>query len=151
MKKKDNISFKTYSAKPNEVERKWLLVDAEGQTLGRLSTRVATLLRGKHKPEFTPHIDTGDFVVVINASKVKLTGAKEENKVYFHNTLYPGGGRYEKFADVFNKKPERVIEDAVWGMLPKNNLGRKIYGKLKVYANADHPHTAQSPAPVTLG
>jgi large subunit ribosomal protein L13 len=148
--KVDTQSFRTYSAKPLEVERKWYLVDAEGKTLGRMASRIAAILRGKHKPQYTPHVDTGDFVIVINAAKVQLTGAKPQKKMYYHNTLYPGGARWEKFADVLRKRPERIIEEAVWGMLPKSDLGRKIYKKLKVYAGPDHPHAAQKPQKLEL-
>ncbi len=143
-------SFKTYSAKPGEVERKWLVVDAENQILGRLATQVATLLRGKHKPQFTPHIDTGDFVVVLNASKIRLTGKKAEQKEYFHHTQYPGGARFTPFKVALQRKPGFVIEHAVWGMLPKNILGRNLFRKLKVYAGTEHPHTAQQPEPFKL-
>ena len=143
-KKTDNI-LKTKFAKNGEVEKKWLVVDAEGQTVGRLATKVASLLRGKHKPFFTLHVDTGDFVIVINAGKVKLTGKRMDQKEYYHNTLYPGGARFEKFKDVKATKPEMIIESAVRGMLPKNTLGRETFMKLKVYAGAEHPHEAQMP------
>ncbi|HWQ26249.1 MAG TPA: 50S ribosomal protein L13 [Chlorobaculum sp.] len=139
------ISFKTYSAKPAEVERAWYVIDAENQVLGRLAVQIATVLRGKHKPQFTPHIDTGDFVVVTNAEKVALTGKKQDDKTYFSHSHYPGGVKIEKVKDVLRKKPEKVIEHAVWGMLPHNNLGRQLFRKLKVYAGAEHPHASQSP------
>ncbi|HWR02087.1 MAG TPA: 50S ribosomal protein L13 [Chlorobaculum sp.] len=139
------LSFKTYSAKPTEVEKVWYVIDAENQVLGRLAVQIATVLRGKHKPQFTPHIDTGDFVVVTNAEKVALTGKKQEDKTYFSHSHYPGGVRIEKVKDVLRKKPEKVIEHAVWGMLPHNNLGRQLFRKLKVYAGTDHPHAAQCP------
>jgi large subunit ribosomal protein L13 len=139
------ISFKTYSAKPAEVERAWYVIDAENQVLGRLAVQIATVLRGKHKPQFTPHIDTGDFVVVTNADKVALTGKKQDDKTYFTHSHYPGGGKFEKVKDVLQKKPEKVIEHAVWGMLPHNNLGRQLFRKLKVYAGSEHPHASQSP------
>jgi large subunit ribosomal protein L13 len=140
-----STSFKTYSAKPGEVKSSWYIVDAEGQTVGRLATRIARVLRGKHKPQFTPHTDTGDFVVVVNAEKIKLTGKRELQKEYYRNTLYPGGARFEKFLDVRASRPERIIEHAVKGMLPKNTLGRKLGMKLKVYAGTEHPHAAQQP------
>ncbi|NTW51898.1 MAG: 50S ribosomal protein L13 [Chlorobiaceae bacterium] len=139
------LSFKTYSAKPTEVEKVWYVIDAEDQVLGRLAVQIATVLRGKHKPQFTPHIDTGDFVVVTNAEKVALTGKKQDDKTYFSHSHYPGGVRIEKVKDVLRKKPEKVIEHAVWGMLPHNNLGRQLFRKLKVYAGTEHPHAAQCP------
>ncbi len=130
-----------------DTERKWHLVDADGKTLGRVATQVATLLRGKHKTEFTPNADLGDFVVVVNASKVRLTGKRTELKQYFHYTGYPGGGVWEKFEDVLRKHPERVFEHAIKGMLPHNKLGRQMFKKLKVYAGPAHPHAAQQPQP----
>jgi len=130
-----------------DTERKWHLVDAEGKTLGRVATQVATLLRGKHKTTFTPNADIGDFVVVVNASKVRLTGKRAELKQYFHYTGYPGGATWEKFQDVLKKHPERVFEHAIKGMLPHNKLGRQIFKKLKVYAGPAHPHAAQQPQP----
>ncbi len=139
------LSFKTYSAKPAEVERKWYIVDAEGQILGRMAAEIARVLRGKHKAQFTPHIDTGDFIVVTNAEKVALSGRKIEYKTYFHHSNYPGGGKFDHVKDVLKKKPEKVIEHAVWGMLPHNNLGRQLFRKLKVYAGTEHPHAAQCP------
>lgn len=132
-----------------QVEQKWHLVDAEGKTLGRIATQVAHLLRGKHKPVFTPNADLGDFVVVINASKVKVTGKRAELKEYFHYTGYPGGATFEKFKDLMQKHPDRVFEHAIRGMLPHNRLGRQIIKKLKVYAGPDHPHAAQRPEPFT--
>jgi large subunit ribosomal protein L13 len=135
----------TYMAKPLEVERKWLIVDAAGQTLGRLASEVASLIRGKHKPQFTPHIDTGDFVVVINAEKIVLTGKKLEQKKYYRHSGYPGGLRTTTAQQMLNSKPERIIELAVKGMLPKNKLGSSLQTKLKVYAGAEHPHAAQMP------
>ena len=128
-----------------DVEQKWHLVNADGKTLGRVATHVARLLRGKHKPEFTPNADLGDFVVVVNASKVKLTGRRPEMKEYFHHTGYPGGATFEKLQDLIRKHPERVFEHAIKGMLPHNRLGRKIFKKLKVYAGPEHPHVAQQP------
>lgn len=135
----------TYMAKPLEVERKWYIVDAEGQTLGRLASEVASILRGKLKPEFTPHVDAGDFVIVINADKVKLTGNKLQDKIYYTHSLYPGGLKKTTAGDMLNKKPERMFEIAVKGMLPKNSLGRQMFTKLKVYAGTEHPHAAQKP------
>jgi large subunit ribosomal protein L13 len=137
--------MKTYSARPSDVQRQWLVVDAEGRTLGRLATQVAMVLRGKHKPVYTPHIDTGDHVVVINADKIVLTGRKSEDKQYFHHTLYPGGASFTSIRVVMQKHPERVVMRAVQGMMPKNKLGRAMLKKLKVYAGAEHPHAAQQP------
>ncbi|HIF86162.1 MAG TPA: 50S ribosomal protein L13 [Gammaproteobacteria bacterium] len=142
--------MKTYSAKPHEVDQKWLLVDAEGQTLGRMATAIATRLRGKHKPEYTPHIDTGDFVVVINADKVRVTGNKAKDKIYHSHSGFPGGLKSISFEMLLEKAPERVIKQAVKGMLPRNSLGRAMFKKLKVYAGAEHPHTAQQPESVHL-
>ena len=142
--------MKTYSAKPHEVEQKWLLVDAEGQTLGRMATAIATRLRGKHKPEYTPHIDTGDFVVVINADKVTVTGNKAKDKIYYSHSGFPGALKSISFEKLLEKAPERVIKLAVKGMLPRNSLGRAMFKKLKVYAGAEHPHTAQQPESVNL-
>jgi len=139
------LSFKTYSAKPTEVDRKWYVIDAEGQVLGRMASEIAKVLRGKHKPQFTPHIDTGDFIVVTNAEKVALTGKKEEQKSYFSHSHYPGGVKIDHVKDLLKKRPERVIESAVWGMLPHNNLGRQLFRKLKVYTGSEHPHASQSP------
>jgi large subunit ribosomal protein L13 len=143
-KKEESVHI-TRATKQDEVVRKWHLVDADGQTVGRLATRVATLLRGKHKPTFSPHVDTGDFVIVVNASKIKMTGKRMEQKDYYHNTLYPGGARHEKFSEVMAKHPERIVTEAVKGMLPKNSLGKKTFSKLKVYAGAEHDHAAQQP------
>ena len=134
----------------SDTQQKWHLVDAEGKTLGRLASQIAHLLRGKHKPEFTPNADLGDFVIVINASKVKLTGKRAELKEYFHYTGYPGGATFEKFQDVLRKNPQRVVEHAVKGMLPHTRLGNQIFTKLKVYAGAEHPHVAQKPAPFSV-
>jgi large subunit ribosomal protein L13 len=132
-------------AKPEEVVRKWYVVDASGRTLGRLASKVAAILRGKHKPTYTPHVDTGDYVIVVNADKVVVTGNKARDKVYYHHTQYPGGLRSITFEDLMKKSPERVIERAVRGMLPRNRLGRSMIKKLKVYASPDHPHQAQKP------
>ena len=142
--------MKTYSAKPGEIQRDWLVVDAEGKTLGRIATVIADRLRGKGKPTFTPHVDTGDFVVVVNAGKVKLTGQKLDKKFYYHHSKHPGGLRTESYRHLIDRKPEFPIEKAVKNMLPKNVLGRQMIGKLKVYATADHPHAAQQPKPLAL-
>lgn len=149
-KKTNTYALKTYSAKEGEVKRDWYIVDADGQTVGRLATKVASVLRGKHKPQFTPHTDTGDFVVVINAEKIKLTGKREDQKEYYYNTLYPGGARFTKFKDMRATHPDRIVEHAVKGMLPKNSLGRRTGMKLKVYAGAEHPHAAQQPKPLKI-
>ena len=137
--------MKTYTAKPETVKREWLIVDAEGQTLGRLASAIALRLRGKHKPEYTPHVDTGDNIIVINADKVAVTGAKAQDKMYYRHTGYPGGIREINFEDLQDRKPGRVVELAVKGMLPKNPLGRAMFTKLKVYAGTEHPHAAQQP------
>ncbi|MCG8541317.1 MAG: 50S ribosomal protein L13 [Clostridia bacterium] len=137
--------MKSYVAKPYEVERKWYVVDAEGKTLGRLATQVATILRGKHKPIFTPHVDTGDFVIIVNAEKVKLTGKKLDQKMYRWHTGYPGGLKERTYRYMMNNKPEKVVLSAVKGMLPKNSLGRKMLTKLKVYRGLEHKHEAQKP------
>ncbi|WP_422658440.1 50S ribosomal protein L13 [Paenibacillus sp. EC2-1] len=135
----------TYMAKPNEVERSWYIVDAEGKTLGRLASEVAALIRGKHKPQFTPHVDTGDFVVVINAEKIHLTGKKMSNKKYYRHSMHPGGLKVTVAEDMIKKFPERVIESAVHGMLPKTRMGDKMKLRLKAYAGTAHPHEAQKP------
>jgi len=137
--------MKTFSAKPETVKRDWYVVDAAGKTLGRLATEVARRLRGKHKPEYTPHVDTGDYIVVINAEKVAVTGNKATDKMYHSHTGFPGGIKSITFDKLIQKKPEMVIEKAVKGMLPKNPLGRAMYRKLKVYAGSEHKHTAQQP------
>ncbi|MCC5873621.1 MAG: 50S ribosomal protein L13 [Gammaproteobacteria bacterium] len=142
--------MKTQSTKPADVRRDWLLVDATEKTLGRLATEIAVRLRGKHKPEFTPHVDTGDYIVVINADKIKVTGNKLEAKTYWRHTGYPGGIRGVSLRDQLDKHPERVIEAAVRGMLPRNPLGRAVFRKLKVYSGAAHPHEAQQPRVVEL-
>lgn len=141
---------KTFQAKPNEVTRNWVLVDLNGKTLGRAACTIASILRGKNKPEFTPHVDTGDFVVVVNADKVKLTGDKLNSKLYYRHTGYPGGIRTVTAAQLLVKKPEQVIKKAVKGMLPKSTLGRNLLKKLKIYAGADHPHSAQQPKPLEI-
>ncbi len=137
--------MKTYSAKSETVKRDWHVVDADGKTLGRLASEIARRLRGKHKPEYTPHVDTGDYIVVINAEKVHVTGKKASDKIYYHHTGYIGGIKGVSFEDMVAKAPERPIEIAVKGMLPKNSLGREMYRKLKVYAGSEHPHSAQQP------
>jgi large subunit ribosomal protein L13 len=142
--------MRTYVPKSKEINREWLVMDATDQVLGRLASEVARLLRGKHKPEFTPFLDTGDFVVVVNAEKVKLTGRKLTDKKYYRHSGYTGGLRMETAQERLAKHPERVIRAAVRGMLPKNRLGRALYRKLKVYAGPDHPHSAQQPKPHTL-
>ena len=137
--------MKSYMAKANEVERKWYVIDAEGKVLGRLASEIASVLRGKRKPIFTPHVDCGDFVIVINADKVVLTGDKLNQKVHAYHTGYPGGRKEVVYAEMMAKRPEKVIELAVKGMLPKSRLGRQMIKKLKVYAGPEHPHAAQSP------
>ncbi|MFQ6070756.1 MAG: 50S ribosomal protein L13 [Candidatus Aminicenantales bacterium] len=137
--------MKTFVPKKEDVEKKWWLVDAEGKVLGRLATEIATLLRGKKNPRFAPFIDCGDYVVVINAEKVRLTGKKEEKKKYYSHSGYPGGIKETSFKELMEKKPEEVIRKAVWGMIPKNKLGRAVFKKLKVYRGPHHPHHAQSP------
>jgi large subunit ribosomal protein L13 len=141
---------KTYSAKPREIEQKWYVVDAEAQTLGRLATRIADVLRGKGKPQYTPHVDTGDFVVVVNAEKIRVTGKKLEQKVYYRHSGYPGGLRERTLAEQLQRRPEEVLRRAVRGMLPKNRLAAVQLGKLKVYAGPEHPHGAQNPVPMEV-
>ncbi len=142
--------MKTFSAKPETVRRDWYVVDATDKTLGRLASEIAKRLRGKHKPEFTPHVDTGDYIIVVNAGKVRVTGRKETDKMYHRHTGYPGGLKSESFAKVVARMPERVIELAVKGMLPKNSLGRAMFRKLKVYAGTEHGHAAQQPQPLNI-
>jgi len=142
--------MKTYQAKKEEVEHQWYLVDAEGKVLGRLATELAKILRGKNKPIYTPHVDTGDFVIVVNAGKVALTGKKMKDKIYYHHTGYPGGIREISAEKLLAKKPTEMIRIAVKGMLPKNSLGRQMIQKLKIYAGAKHPHEAQKPVPLQL-
>lgn len=137
--------MKTFSAKPAEVKRDWFVIDAEGKTLGRMATEIARRLRGKHKPEYTPHVDTGDYIVVINAEKVTVTGNKAKNKLYHHHTGYMGGLKTTNFEKLIKEKPEHIIQTAVKGMLPKNPLGRAMFRKLKVYAGSEHQHAAQQP------
>jgi large subunit ribosomal protein L13 len=137
--------MKTFSAKAGEINHDWFVVDAADKTLGRLASQIAHHLRGKHKPEYTPHIDTGDYVVVINAERIRVTGAKAKDKLYHHHTGYPGGIKSISFEKLIDKAPERVIQGAVKGMLPRNPLGRAMFKKLKVYAGTEHPHAAQQP------
>jgi len=137
--------MKTFTAKNETVQRDWYIVDAAGQTLGRLATEIASRLRGKHKPEYTPHVDTGDYIVVINAEQVRVTGNKTSDKIYYSHTGFPGGIKEISFEKLIAKAPERVLEAAVKGMLPRNPLGRDMYRKLKVYAGSNHPHAAQQP------
>jgi len=142
--------MKTYSAKASDVQRDWLLIDASGKTLGRMASEIAYRLRGKHKPEYTPHVDTGDYIVVVNAEKVAVTGNKAKDKMYHSHTGYPGGLKSISFEKLIDKAPERTIEAAVKGMLPRNPLGRAMLKKLKVYAGTEHPHTAQQPQPLEI-
>jgi large subunit ribosomal protein L13 len=142
--------MKTFSAKPAEVKRDWYVIDATNKTLGRLATEVARRLRGKHKPEYTPHVDTGDYIVVVNAEKVRVTGNKTKDKIYYQHSGYIGGMKSTSFEKMIEKSPERVIEIAVKGMLPKNPLGRAMYRKLKVYSGPNHSHAAQQPQPLEI-
>lgn len=142
--------MKTYVTKPAEVERSWYVVDAEGQTLGRLASQVAAVLRGKHKPIYSPSVDAGDFVVIVNADKIRVTGRRMEQKMYYRHSGYPGGLREINLTDQLKRFPTRPVELAVKGMLPKNKLGRQMFKKLKVYAGPDHPHQAQQPVPMEL-
>ena len=140
----------TYYAKPGEVKREWVLVDAEDKVLGRLAAQIASILRGKNKPQYTPHIDTGDFVIVVNADKIRVTGNKAEDKAWYKYSGYPGGLKKETYKQAMAKHPERILERAVKGMLPKTSLGRAQFTKLKVYAGPDHPHMAQNPRKIDL-
>ena len=142
--------MKTVSMRAQDVQRSWFLVDAENRTLGRLASAIAHRLRGKHKPEYTPHVDTGDFIVVVNAAKVRVTGNKESGKIYYRHSGYPGGIRSTSLGKMRQTHPERILEKAVKGMLPKNSLGRAMFKKLKVYAGAEHPHPAQQPVPMEI-
>ena len=146
----NTTSFKTYSAKPGDVEQAWHVVDAENVVVGRLAARVASILRGKHKPEYTPHMDVGDYVVVVNADKARFTGKKETDKVYFSHSGYPGGISSRTPKEMRAAHPERIVERAVKGMLPRTKLGRQLYKKLHVYAGPDHPHEAQQPQPLDI-
>ena len=139
------MNMKTYSLKKEEVERSWFLLDAKDKVLGRIATKIADRIRGKDKPTFTPHVDGGDFVVVINAEKLKVTGNKSEQKKYFKHSLYPGGPKEKSYAEVLENNPERIVENAVKGMLPKNKLGKSMIKKLKVYSGSEHPHESQNP------
>src|SRR5213082_4113919 len=141
--------MKTYSAKPGEIAREWYLVDADGQSLGRLATQIADTLRGKRKPQYTPHVDTGDFVIVVNAEKIQVTGNKLDQKQYYRHSGYPGGLRSRTLREQLDRRPTEVIRKAVRGMLPRNRLGRAQLRKLKVYAGPEHPHEAQRPEPLT--
>jgi len=142
--------MKTFSANANNVKRDWFLVDADGKTLGRLATEVASRLRGKHKPEFTPHADAGDYIVIVNAEKIRVTGNKFEDKIYHHHTGYVGNLKSVSFKDLQNKKPEAIIQNAVKGMLPKGPLGRQMFKKMKVFTGPNHTHTAQQPQPLEI-
>lgn len=142
--------MKTFSAKSHEVRRDWYVVDAQGRTLGRLATEIARRLRGKHKPEYTPHVDTGDYIVVINAEKIRVTGSKLKDKMYHHHTGYIGNLKSESLQTLLDRAPERVLELAVKGMLPRNPLGRQMFKKLKVVCGTEHPHQAQQPLPLEL-
>jgi len=144
------MAVKTYTPRESQIERSWFVVDAEDAVLGRLSTRVASILRGKHKPEFTPNLDAGDFVIVVNAEKVRVTGGKERQKLYYRHSRYPGGIRSLAFHEMIERHPERVIQLAVRGMMPKNALGKRMLRKLRVYAGPDHPHIAQQPAKLEI-
>ena len=142
--------MKTYYAKPLEVEREWVVIDATDQVLGRVAAKAAHILKGKHKPQYTPHVDTGDFVIIVNADKIRMTGTKATSKEYFRHSGFPGGLKMGPFAEAMQKHPERVIEHAVKGMLPKNTLGRKQGKKLKVYVGPEHPHAAQKPREIKM-
>ncbi len=142
--------MRTYSPKPNDVQRQWYVIDANDVVLGRLASQVASVLRGKHKPIYAPHVDTGDFVIVVNADKVALTGRKLQQKRAYRHTGYPGGLRSVGYEELFNTYPDRAVKKAVKGMLPKNKLGRKMFSKLKVYAGPEHPHQAQQPVPYEI-
>lgn len=142
--------MKTRTVKAGEIEQTWYVADADGQVLGRFASRVAAILRGKTNPRFSPHLDTGEHVIVINASRIRLSGKKAEQKQYFRHSGYPGGGRSTSYRDLMAKRPEKVIEKAVWGMLPHNRLGRKLFKKLKVYAGPEHLHQAQKPVPIDV-
>jgi large subunit ribosomal protein L13 len=142
--------MKTYSLKAKDIKKTWYVADAEGQVLGRLASRVATVLRGKHKPSFSPHLDMGDFVIITNAEKIKVTGDKENQKIYWHHSGFPGGQKMRNLDSVRKKHPERIIEGAVRGMLPHSRLGRQMLRHLKIYTGTDHPHQAQQPQPLDI-
>ena len=143
--------METYIPKLNEIKQKWLIVDADGQILGRLASEVASILRGKNKPIFTPHMDVGDHVIIINAGKIRVTGKKAKTKKYYRHTGYPGGLRSDSYSDLIKSNPAKILEKAIWGMLPHNKLGKKIYKKLKIYAGNEHPHEAQKPEKIEIG
>jgi large subunit ribosomal protein L13 len=142
--------LKTYSPKPQDIEQKWYVADVDGVVLGRAASKIAQILRGKHKPIWAPHMDVGDFVVIVNADKIKVTGRKTEQKLYYRHSGYPGGLKVTPFKRAFDRHPEFILREAVRGMLPRNRLGRKMLKKLKIYATADHPHSAQQPEELTL-
>ncbi|WP_337060283.1 50S ribosomal protein L13 [Kineococcus sp. G2] len=142
--------MRTFTPKPGDIDRRWLVIDAEDVVLGRLASQTATLLRGKHKPTFAPHVDGGDYVVIVNAAKVALTGSKREQKIAYRHSGYPGGLKATSYVDLLEQSPEKAVEKAVRGMLPKNSLGRQMLSKLKVYAGPEHPHAAQQPQPFEL-
>jgi large subunit ribosomal protein L13 len=146
----DTLSYKTISANAATVQKEWIVVDAKGAVVGRLASQIARILRGKHKPSFTPHVDCGDNVIIINAEKVRFTGKKMTNKVYVRHTGYPGGQRFATPREILAKQPERILEKAIKGMLPKNRLGRRMFTNMYVYAGNEHPHQAQQPKEVTL-
>lgn len=146
----DNLSYKTISANKNTVEKEWIIIDADSQILGRMASQIAKMLMGKHKPQYTPHVDCGDNIIVINAEKIKLTGKKMTDKIYLRHTGYPGGQRSTTPKEMLAKHPERVVENAVKGMLPKNKLGRKLYKNLHVYVGSAHKHEAQQPKEINL-
>ncbi len=143
--------MQTYIPKLNEINQKWLVVDADGKVLGRLASEVASILRGKNKPIFTPHMDVGDHVIIINAGKIRVTGKKAKTKKYYRHTGYPGGLRSDSYSDLIISNPEKILEKAIWGMLPHTKLGKKIYKKLKIYAGNEHPHEAQKPEKIEIG
>ena len=142
--------MRTFTPKPGDIDRRWLVIDAEDVVLGRLASQAAILLRGKHKPTFAPHVDGGDYVVIVNASKVALTGSKRDQKIAYRHSGYPGGLKATNYVDLLEKSPEKAVEKAIRGMLPKNSLGRQVLAKLKVYAGPEHPHAAQQPQPFEL-
>ncbi len=143
--------METYIPKLDEINQKWLIVDADGQILGRLASEVASIPRGKNKPIFTPHMDVGDHVIIINAGKIRVTGKKAKTKKYYRHTGYPGGLRSDSYSDLIKSNPAKILEKAIWGMLPHNKLGKKIYKKLKIYAGNEHPHEAQKPEKLKIG
>ena len=143
--------MKTFIPKKEDIQRKWYLIDAKGKVLGRFASEVASILRGKNKPMYTPHVDVGDHVIIINADKISVTGKKAKTKRYYRHTGYPGGLRYDTYSDLLKKYPERILEKAIWGMLPHNKLGRKMYKKLKIYAGENHRHQAQKPETLEIG